>query len=118
MKQRCNDPQNSAYRNYGARGISVCKRWLASFENFYADMGDRPSPKHSIERKNNSLGYIPHNCKWALPEEQASNKRVTRRITHNGETLSLAQWGRKVGIPRSTLFYRLDRGLSFADAIK
>lgn len=74
MVQRCNNPKQEKYLIYGARGISVCDRWL-KFENFYADMGDKPSPKHSIERINNEGNYEPSNCKWATPKEQMNNMR-------------------------------------------
>jgi hypothetical protein len=74
MKQRCNNPKNKDFKYYGALGILVCDRWLESFENFYHDMGPRPSDKHSIDRINSDGNYEPKNCRWATPIVQANNK--------------------------------------------
>lgn len=74
MNQRCGNPQTPGFAKYGAKGIKVCKRWSFSFENFIADMGLRPSPKHSLERKNNAKGYTPANCCWATATTQARNR--------------------------------------------
>lgn len=78
MKQRCENPKNKSYKNYGARGIRVCAAWSNSFEQFLADMGERPAPDLSIERINNNGHYEPSNCKWATDAEQRLNKRPQR----------------------------------------
>ena len=78
MKRRCHSPACADFKYYGARGISVCDRWRASFEAFIADMGKRPSDKHSIERVNNDGNYEPSNCVWATVAEQAKNRRHPR----------------------------------------
>ena len=74
MIQRCENPKHPKYPTYGARGITVCARWKV-FENFYTDMGDRPSPAYSIDRKDNDRGYSPDNCRWATKREQLLNTR-------------------------------------------
>lgn len=108
MIQRCNNPKNSTYYKYGAKGITVCKEWL-KFENFLKDMGDRPEDK-TIDRIDNSIGYFTENCRWATPKEQAQNTTRNRNITFNKETHCLAEWGRLVGIQPSVIHSRLARG--------
>jgi len=80
MRSRCHDINNKAYHNYGGRGIKVCKRW-DSFGNFLADMGDKPTTGHSIDRVNNNKGYSPSNCRWATRTEQNRNRRAPKDNT-------------------------------------
>ena len=107
MKQRCCNPHNKSFVYYGARGLSVCSRWACSYENFLADMGHRPSPKHSLERRDNACGYSPDNCLWATREEQMNNRRSNVIVTAMGETHTLSQWSRITGIKVITLWQRL-----------
>lgn len=74
MKRRCLNPRASQYSYYGGRGVTVCERWL-TFANFFADMGDKPSPEHSLERLNNDGPYTPDNCIWATRSQQVTNRR-------------------------------------------
>ncbi len=77
MRHRCLNPDHARYRDYGGRGITVCRRWN-NFLNFLADMGKRTSPGHSLDRKNNNGGYRPGNCKWSTRSEQQRNRRTRR----------------------------------------
>lgn len=106
MKQRCLNPKHRAWKNYGGRGITVCDRWANSFENFYADMGDKPK-NHSLERKDNNKGYLPENCCWATSKMQASNRRTNRRFQIGSEMLTLAEMSQKSGLSPQALSWRM-----------
>lgn len=114
IRRRCNpkNANNPKYSLYAGRGIKVCNRWLNSFENFYEDMGDRPTPYHSIERKDNNGDYTPENCRWATDIEQANNRRSNILLTWNGKTQTITQWGNEVGINPSVLRDRYHCGWS------
>jgi hypothetical protein len=110
MKERCLRKNHPHFASYGGRGIQVCDRWM-SFEAFLADMGPRPSAEYSLERVGNDGHYEPSNCVWATAREQIENRRCTIRLTHAGETLTLAEWSRRIGVPYQTLYGRLKRGV-------
>lgn len=108
--QRCTNPNNRAYRDYGGRGITVCERW-ESFENFYADMGERPAG-HSIDRIDNDGPYCPENCHWATRGEQRRNSRKVIRVEYQGKTMVLLDWAKELGFTYPTLKHRFQRGWS------
>lgn len=108
MRNRCYNPNVKEYPYYGGRGIKVCDRWLESFENFFADMGQRPSSSHSIDRFPNGDGdYEPGNVRWATDLEQSRNRSNNLFYTFNGETLILKEWADKLGFEYSFLRARL-----------
>lgn len=117
MLNRCENEKEKAYPRYGGRGILVCGRWRDSFENFFSDMGERPSKHHSIDRIDNNGNYDPKNCRWATREMQASNKSSTVMLQANGQTLPLAEWSRIKGIAKSTLWARKKYGWSDSDIV-
>lgn len=110
MIQRCSNPNSNSWRKYGARGITVCERWQ-SYEAFLSDMGRKPD-NMSLDRIDNNKGYEPSNCRWATSVEQANNTRSNKCLTHNGETKTISEWSRKIGIRENTLVCRLKRGWS------
>jgi len=117
MIGRCHNKNSYDYHNYGARGIVVCERWLNSFENFYADMGDKPFPGAQIDRKNNDGNYEPENCKWSTSLENNNNRRNTTRVEYKGETLAAKPLSRKFGIKYNTFLNRIKKGLSVDNAL-
>jgi hypothetical protein len=113
MIARCHIPSATGYERWGGRGISVCARWRNSFTDFLADMGNRPTDKHSIDRINNEGIYEPANCRWATRSEQAKNVRP-RKETINKNTVwfdgkTLKQWSVELNLPVSCLRYRWDK---------
>jgi len=110
MKERCSNSSCSDYRDYGGRGITVCERWKNSFENFYADIGPRPSPKHSIDRIDSNGNYEPGNCRWATPLQQSRNRDWGNRLEFRGETRRVSEWAEVLGVRPGTLHNRIRRG--------
>lgn len=117
MIQRCCNPKSAAYEHYGARGITVCAAWRASFEAFFADMGPRPSPEHEIERTDNSRGYEPGNCVWATRHAQMRNTRYNRFVDVDGERLCVLDAARKIAVPAGRIYWRVHkRGVTHQQA--
>ena len=115
MKNRCGDPGNKHYRNYGGRGIKVCKSWM-KFENFLEDMGES-SEGYEIDRIDNNEGYYKKNCHWTTRSQQQRNKRNNHIIPFNGKTQCLIIWAEETGINESTIRYRLNCGWSIKKAL-
>ncbi len=109
MIRRCTDKNQRSWKNYGGRGIKVCKRWF-KFENFLKDMGPMPSPSHTVERDNVDGHYCKSNCHWDTKANQTRNQRRSRKINYNGKMTCVAVLARKLGIDRKTLTWRLDKG--------
>lgn len=109
MKQRCAD---ATQKNYGGRGIGVCDRWLDSFENFFADMGKKPSPLHSLDRyPDNDGNYELGNCRWATDQQQAGNTRRNHWIEYNGKRMILEDWAREFNTDKNSILKRVKLGL-------
>ncbi len=114
--------KNYQIQHVNYKGVTVCDRWLHKTEgyvNFLKDMGRCPDNKSrwTIDRLDNSKGYTPENCKWSTYKENSNNKRNNRYIQYNGETKTMTQWAEKHGLKVSTLWWRLDQGWSFEEAI-
>jgi hypothetical protein len=116
MIKRCTNPHICNWSDYGGRGIVVCDRWR-DFVAFHADMGEPPSPQHSLDRIEVDGNYEPGNCRWATPEDQASNRRTSVLLTMDGQTMTLEQWGRATGIKSKTISSRIKQGWTVEDAL-
>jgi hypothetical protein len=116
MRSRCSNPNDHAYHNYGGRGIQVCERWN-DYAAFLADMGRKPHPKMQIDRIDNSKGYGPDNCEWAICKKNQNNKRSNRRVEFGGRVQTIAQWAEEIGINYRTLNNRINRGWTVERAL-
>ena len=110
MKRRCSLKDKDHVKWYGEKGIIVCERWL-EFENFYADMGERPEGK-TLDRIDNNKGYYNENCRWSTVKEQNNNKSDNKFITYNGITLTQSQWADKLNIKSHNIKNRFNQGWS------
>lgn len=109
MLTRCENTKHPTYIHYGGRGIKVCKRWH-TFENFYTDMGDRPTLKHTLDRIDNNGHYCKKNCRWATRKEQQRNRRVNHVITFRGKTQCLSAWSEELGLMTDVINKRIAMG--------
>src|ERR1700676_319378 len=117
MLHRCYDRKDPRYSRYGMRGIQVCQRWRRSFAAFLADMGPRPSARHTIDREDNDGDYTPRNCRWATKRQQARNRCDNVVIRFRGRVQCLTAWAEELGIVPNTLNYRLRRGWTIKRAL-
>ncbi len=117
MISRCHNPKDWAFAYYGGRGIRVCKRWRTSPETFIADMGERPSNKYTVNRKDNDGNYDPENCEWATDTEQARNTRRNHLVTIGGETLCLSAWCERFKVSPALVHCRLRYGWTIEKAL-
>jgi len=109
MLKRCTNPNHKHYKHYGGRGISVCDRWKISFNNFLADMGERPSKEYSLDRIDVDGNYSPDTCRWATNIEQQRNTTANINITYNGATKCLAEWCEELKLNYAKVHYRLTK---------
>lgn len=114
MKERCHNPENKRFYDYGGRGITVCDEWRNSFVKFLEDMGRRPSDKYSLERLDNNKGYYKENCIWATMDVQHRNKRSNRWIEHEGLRMVITDWAKYFNVDSSSIYLHLKtRSFSF-----
>lgn len=116
MRNRCRNPKYPMYHRYGGRGIVVCERWN-DFANFFADMGPRPSPSHTLERINNDGNYEPGNVRWATTAEQNRNTGQNVLLTFGGKTQTMIDWAIELGMKYSTLQSRIWKGWTVERAL-
>ena len=119
--RRCENVDEPSYRNYGGRGIRVCSRWRTSFRNFFADVGERPTPNHTIDRIDNNGDYEPSNCRWATPIEQARNRRGNVLVELSGQTMTISEALEVLGMGikhRYRLRYKMGMGRDFQQSIR
>lgn len=116
MKQRCSNPNNMSYQNYGGRGISYPAQW-ETFNGFKADMGAGYKNGLFLERIDNNQSYSKENCKWATRKENNNNKRSNIVLEFNGQKMTIAYWAKHLGINFGTLRSRFYRGMKVADVL-
>jgi hypothetical protein len=117
--QRCTNQKHPQYPDYGGRGITVDPTWLGpeGYVSFLIDMGRRPSEKHSLDRRDNSKGYSPENCRWATLVVQNNNQRSTVWVTHEGQTRQLKEWLEIKQLNARTFYNRVEKGLTPQQAL-
>jgi hypothetical protein len=117
MVDRCRNPRCVSYPRYGGRGIRVCDRWM-DFAAFLADMGERPSKGHSLDRIDNDGDYEPSNVRWATRAVQMANRHTTIWITYKGRTLPCCEWAKELNLPVTTLGERMQKGWTPEEAVE
>lgn len=116
-KARCNDPNHQAFADYGGRGIRMSDRWASDFMAFLADVGERPSPKHTLDRIDNGRGYEPGNCRWVTFTAQHNNRRRNKHLTFEGRTRTIAEWARERRLPVGAIYQRIAHGWTVERAL-
>lgn len=117
--KRTQNPKNKDYKNYGGRGITLCKQWNDDYKKFYNwSINNGYSDELSIDRIDNNKGYSPDNCRWVNAKTQINNTRKNHKLTYKGETRTLAEWADKAGINYGAFKGRIYRGWSIEQAIK
>lgn len=111
MKNRCLNPKNKDYSYYGGRGIKICQEWIDSFEAFYRDMGDPPTPQHTLDRTEVNGNYCPENCEWQTRTHQSRNRRTNRIVVARGESMPLSVFCEKYSLEYDKAKYALNKGL-------
>ncbi|CAN5654797.1 hypothetical protein BH23PAT2_BH23PAT2_07720 [soil metagenome] len=125
-KEKANSSEHNSYAGMlwrvkyhkSYQKIKVCERWESSFNAFLADMGEKPSSAHSLDRKDNNGDYTPENCRWATRATQARNRSTVIRIKYKGRTMSAAEWAREIGVMATTVRYRYHKGLPVEEILK
>lgn len=117
MKRRCFNPQDEAFHLYGGRGITVCDRWKRSPTAFIADMGPKPSPRHTLDRIDNNRGYEPSNCAWRTPRQNCRNRRSTLFVVYQGQRRALIELCDERGLRAGSVQWRLANGWTLDDAL-
>jgi hypothetical protein len=117
MIARTSDPNHTAFKNYGGRGIAVCETWN-TFEAFSSDMKAGFQVDLELERIDMNGNYEPSNCKWATRQEQQRNRRNNHRLSFQGKNLTVQEWGECLGIKPNTIITRLQRGWSAERALE
>lgn len=115
MRRRCLNPKDPGFANYGGRGITICSRWLKSFQLFYEDMGARPKGKW-LGRIDNNGNYEPRNCRWETPTQQLNNTRRNIMVRHNGSRVTMAECAKTSRMNYGAFYHRLRRGWSVKKA--
>lgn len=118
MKDRCGNKNHKHYCYYGGNGVCVCEEWKNSFDAFYEwAIANGYEENLTLDRIDSNGIYEPSNCRWATRHEQMLNTSRNRRITYNGETLTVCEWAERIGVNQNTLLYRLRRGWSVERAL-